>query len=64
MDVEVRGEDETIECFEVLAFEREPLEAFVGAIGDDDGGLPAAIIDGDSMRSVELGVAFAGFAKH
>ena len=61
--VEVRGEDKAIERFEVLAFEREPLEAFVGAIGDNDGRLRAAIVDGDAVRGVELAVAGAGFAE-
>ncbi len=64
VNVEVRGEDEAIERLEMFAFEREPLEAFIGAIGDDDGGLSATIVDGYAMRGVELGVAFAGFAEH
>ena len=62
--VEVRGQDKAVQGFQMLALEREPLEAFIGAIGDDNGGLRAAIIDGNTVRRVELGVAFAGFAEH
>lgn len=47
------------------SFQSEPLEAFVGAIGHDDGRFTAGmVIDSDAVRSVELSVASAGFAEH
>ena len=63
--VDVRGEEETVEGLEMFAREGEPLEAFVRAVGDDDGGfVPRTIINPDAVRGVELAVALAGFAKH
>ena len=34
--VDVRGQDEAVERLEVFAFEREPLQPLVRAVGDDD----------------------------
>lgn len=62
--VEVRRKNKAVEGLEMFACEREPLEAFVGAIRNDDGRLGATIVDGDAMGGIELAVAFARFAKH
>src|SRR5262245_65941560 len=42
-----------VERFDVFALKREPLQAVVGAVGDQDQRLFAARIDYDRVRSVE-----------
>ena len=48
----------------MFPLEGKPLQAFVGAVGDDDGGRAAgAVVEGDAVREVELARAGAGFAE-
>src|SRR6266540_256602 len=47
-----------VERFDVLAFEREPLQPVIGAVGDQNQRFPAPRINDDRVRRIELAVFF------
>src|SRR5262245_11217427 len=47
-----------VESFDVLAFEREPLQPVIGAVGDQDQRFPASGVNNDRVRRIELAFFF------
>jgi len=63
VEPEVARRGEIIHDVDGFAVQREALQTFVGAVGNDDVGFLEAVIDGDTVRAIELSGFFALAAK-